>query len=97
VSMTPVVSINVEQVKNKLIIKIKDNGIGIDKKMHHDIFKMFFRGHYQSTGIGLGLYIVKTSVDTLKGKISVKSRVGHGSTFTVTIPVNKAKISAPVS
>jgi signal transduction histidine kinase len=49
---------------------------------------MFFRATQNATGTGLGLYILKRSVDKLKGTIEFKSEVEVGSTFTVKLPRN---------
>ena len=49
-------------------IQIKDNGIGIAKENQGKVFEMFFRATLQSTGSGLGLYIVKETVEKLGGK-----------------------------
>jgi signal transduction histidine kinase len=55
---------------------------------------MFFRGTTQSSGSGLGLYIVKSMLDKLKGEISFESGEGHGTTFKVTIPNQQSDNSA---
>jgi PAS domain S-box-containing protein len=67
-------------------IVIHDNGLGIDEQHLGSIFDMFFRSHTQIQGTGLGLYIVKDTVDRLQGEIEVKSKIGVGTTFTVTLP-----------
>jgi hypothetical protein len=80
------VSVEAENVERDVVIRIKDNGLGMDKNMLDHIFTMFYKGSERSTGSGLGLFIVKSSVEALKGKIDVKSRVDHGTTFTITFP-----------
>lgn len=72
------------------VFSIQDRGIGIlpeDEKL----FESFHRGTNVSTipGTGLGLAIVKKSVDLHGGKITVKTEVEVGTTFTVTLPLNK--------
>ena len=47
---------------------------------------MFFRASYESKGSGLGLYIVKGTIEKLNGKISVQSRLGEGTKFYIEIP-----------
>ena len=82
----PVITIDI-QVNNKTAaISIADNGLGIDKKHHKRIFDMFYRATDTNAGSGLGLYIVKESVDKLNGSISLESDIGRGSCFTMTIP-----------
>lgn len=65
---------------------IADNGVGIDPAFVGSIFKMFFRASTLSVGSGLGLYIVKETIDKLKGKISVTSELNKGTTFHLSIP-----------
>jgi PAS domain S-box-containing protein len=65
---------------------IEDNGIGIDPAFHEKIFDLFFRATDQAQGSGLGLFIVKDTIERLAGTIQVKSIVGVGTTFQVRIP-----------
>lgn len=82
----PVISINIHCDKVYTSIEIDDNGIGIEKHALRDIFKMFFRATENSSGSGLGLYIVKETVEKLQGTITVESVVKKGTTFTITLP-----------
>lgn len=83
---TPKVEINVKVNSNYADISISDNGIGIAKQHHKKIFNMFYRATDNNVGSGLGLYIVKESVDRLKGKINFESTVGKGTKFFLHIP-----------
>lgn len=69
---------------------IEDNGIGMSEEFLSHVFEPFVQagGGARSTyqGVGLGMSIVKSIVDKMGGKISVKSKLGEGSTFKVTIP-----------
>jgi signal transduction histidine kinase/HAMP domain-containing protein len=74
-----------------LEIKVADTGVGIPEEMLPYVFEKFrqidstmTRSH---SGVGLGLYIVKTFVERLEGTISVESKVGEGSTFVVRLPI----------
>jgi PAS domain S-box-containing protein len=78
---------------DKVFITIEDNGIGIEEEYHEKIFDIFFRANNQSRGSGLGLYIVKDTLNRLGGTIYLKSTPGVGSSFTITIP-NKPKVAA---
>ena len=55
---------------------------------------MFFRATQDFNGSGLGLYIVKETIEKLKGKITVKSKMRYGTTFKVTIPNLKERYDA---
>ena len=72
-------------------IEIHDQGIGIPAEQVEKIFGMFKRLHrkdeYEGTGIGLA--VCKRIVDQCGGAISVKSKLGEGSTFIVTLPVER--------
>jgi PAS domain S-box-containing protein len=69
----------------KLQLSIVDNGIGIDSAHHNKIFDMFFRLSGKTEGSGIGLYIVKETVEKLNGSIQVKSELATGTTFIVTL------------
>jgi len=65
-------------------ISFSDNGLGIDLAYYKDnIFKMFKRAHTHVDGKGLGLYLVKSQVEALNGKVDVTSEVNKGTTFTL--------------
>jgi len=72
------------------IIHVCDRGLGIPLQQQHLIFDRFYRvdeARNRSTGgCGLGLSIVKTLVDSMGGSVTVRSNLGEGSTFTVTLP-----------
>jgi signal transduction histidine kinase len=80
------IRIDAEVKPKRLHLKVTDNGIGIHTKILSDIFLLFFRGTEKSKGSGVGLYIVKETLKSLGGKISVKSKLRSGSTFSITIP-----------
>lgn len=74
----------------RVVIKIKDNGVGISKKHMGSIFEWFYKGNnsnLMSTGIGLSL--AKKLVHLHKGEIYVESEEGKGSTFSIKIPLGK--------
>ena len=84
----PIIQINSRKVNNDIIIKISDNGTGIDlKKFEKQLFGLYKRFNTEVEGKGLGLYMTKTQIETLGGTIKVESVVGQGTEFIVTLPV----------
>ncbi len=69
-------------------IRVKDSGIGISAEDQQHLFERFFRARNATNiaGTGLGLHIVSKYLELLKGKIEVKSELGKGTTFIITIP-----------
>ncbi len=73
-----------------ITLTVKDNGKGIKKDRQGQIFQLFQRLDESVEGKGIGLYAVKSQVESNGGKIEVQSRVGSGSTFKVYLkPINK--------
>lgn len=74
-------------------IRVKDTGIGIPAAEQEHVFKQYYRVENQYAqrqfGAGIGLSLVKKLVSLHKGKITLESAEGHGTTFTVTIPLLK--------
>ena len=77
--------------KNKVLFKIKDNGIGIPKEDQKFIFRKFFRSENakkkKTRGSGLGLYVCRSIIEKLGGKIWFKSEENKGTTFYFTLPI----------
>jgi signal transduction histidine kinase len=80
------INISFEAITKHIIIKIRDNGVGIEPDRIKKIFEMFYRASEEQSGSGLGLYIAFESAEKLNGRIEVSSAVNQGSTFTITIP-----------
>jgi len=74
----------------QIIGKVDDNGSGINDDLQSKIFNMFFRGTNQSKGSGLGLYIVKETIEKMGGSVSVISSEGSGTSFTFNVPISIA-------
>jgi signal transduction histidine kinase len=84
----PFVNIKIDTSDTEANIVVRDNGIGISRELHEKIFEMFYRVSESSVGSGLGLYIVKETVDKLQGRIMVESEPGIGTAFKIHIPNN---------
>lgn len=82
----PSIQIKIDFKENHALINIEDNGIGIDPEIEDKIFDMFYRGSNESSGSGLGLYLVKKGVDKLNGSIEIKSKLREGTLFTLKLP-----------
>ena len=73
-----------KEVNNMIVLTFKDNGIGIDLERNRDkIFGLYQRFHNYSDSKGLGLYLVKSQVESMGGTINVESEVDKGTTFTI--------------
>jgi len=80
-------------------VEISDNGRGISEKDLPHIFESFYRGRggketsdeREPSGIGLGLYLARSLVEAMNGTISVASRIGQGSAFTIRLPIWEAR------
>lgn len=82
----PFIDIKIKQNETAVDIVIKDNGIGIEESHLSQIFKMFYRATSLSGGTGLGLFVVKETIDKMNGSLNVQSTIGEGTTFTLRIP-----------
>ncbi len=84
------VLLKVEQYKDEIQISVTDSGIGVSDENQSRIFQRFERAIHDPniSGFGLGLYISKKFVEAHKGKISLKSKLAEGSTFTVSLPIS---------
>lgn len=82
----PQVIVEIENEKEGVIIKVIDNGLGIDKDSQSNIFDMFYRASPIADGSGLGLYILKRAVERLDGSIKLSSVPDEGTEFQVLLP-----------
>lgn len=85
---TPYIDIKVTSLEDETIIKICDNGLGIDKKEFKKIFELYYRTELENSAgsTGLGLFIVKNIIESLNGKINVESQINKGTCFRINLP-----------
>lgn len=83
--LAPVIQISSRRLENGIELTFKDNGLGIDMEKNGKLlFGLYKRFHqYAAEGKGMGLFMVKTQVETLGGRISVKSRANQGTEFKI--------------
>jgi two-component system, OmpR family, phosphate regulon sensor histidine kinase PhoR len=90
----PMIKISTTSNRKSFILRIEDNGIGMNRDTVKRIFEKFYRAHtgnvHNVKGFGLGLSYVKTMVDAHHGEIKVDSMIGRGSTFTIELPLKKS-------
>jgi two-component system, OmpR family, phosphate regulon sensor histidine kinase PhoR len=91
-SASPRIRVEAIRTERSVIISVEDNGIGIEKKHHKDIFRKFFRvptGNVHNVkGFGIGLNFAKKVIDAHQGRIEVESSPGIGSKFSIHMPLN---------
>ncbi|MEQ5792102.1 PAS domain-containing sensor histidine kinase [Muricauda sp. NFXS6] len=85
------IEIATEKTEENVVLRFSDNGIGMEltPEKERKIFDMYGRLSGATEGKGFGLYLVKTQVEAMDGKIGVESEIGKGTTFTISLP-NKA-------
>jgi signal transduction histidine kinase len=83
---SPFVFFKIQISEEKVFIRIEDNGIGIPDKYIDKVFDMFCRVSSLSDGAGLGLYIVKETLEKLDGRIALISKADQGTVFNIELP-----------
>jgi CheY-like chemotaxis protein len=81
------VRVNARRIDERCIIRISDNGSGIPEELQARLFEPFFTTRGRDNGMGLGLYVSRRFVRGAGGDLEVYSKVGEGTTFTVTLPL----------
>jgi signal transduction histidine kinase len=81
---TPFIAIKTTHEKEFVCLAVMDNGLGIDlQKYKQSVFNLYKRFHLHVEGKGLGLYLVKTQIEALGGRVEIRSEPNEGSTFQV--------------
>lgn len=84
--IAPVITITSHKVKDKVELRFKDNGKGIDmEKNGAQLFGLYKRFDTSVEGKGMGLFMVKTQVEALGGTIEINSKLGEGTEFIITL------------
>jgi two-component system phosphate regulon sensor histidine kinase PhoR len=91
------IELHTRQEKQSAIVEVRDRGIGIARAHQHAIFDQFFRAPsgdvHNTKGSGLGLTLVKKTMEAHHGKVTVESSPGEGSTFRLIFPIVKNSIA----
>lgn len=83
----PIIKIKSYLLDKQIVLVFKDNGLGIDLKKNKDtVFGLYKRFHSHTEGKGMGLFMVKTQIETLGGKISIRSEPNRGTEFKIELP-----------
>ena len=84
--------VSTEEINGRIVVQVADQGIGIPTQELNNVFDKFYRSSEVKNspvkGSGLGLFLSKYFVELHRGRISVESQMGKGSTFTVELPMN---------
>lgn len=80
------ITLGISKSDHAIEVRFEDNGIGIAPEQIHSVFDMFYRANDGATGSGLGLYIVKQTVELLGGTIQLESEPGRYTRFIIRIP-----------
>ena len=80
------VTVSLSQNESEVLVQVEDSGIGISPQEQQTIFQRYHQGNHRRSGKGLGLYLCQQIINAHQGKILVRSQLGKGTTFTVSIP-----------
>ncbi|MFP4624046.1 MAG: sensor histidine kinase, partial [Gemmatimonadota bacterium] len=85
------IGVEVERVEDTFVVRVTDTGIGITEEEQKQVFRRFWQAGASTVrteaGMGIGLWVVRTLVDAMGGRVTLESVPGDGSTFEVVLPV----------
>ncbi len=81
-----IINVDIEKINRRISISVEDNGVGIPREMFGKIFEPNFTS--KSSGMGLGLTMVKKMIEEYGGEIAVRSEIGKGTKFIIMLPDN---------
>jgi len=82
------INITAQLTSGYINIAVQDTGVGISPEYQKQLFNRFRTGNHRAAGSGLGLHLCKRIIDAHQGKITLQSKLGEGSTFTVSLPLS---------
>ena len=87
------ITLFIKPIKNRVCVEVQDSGVGIDPKLHQQIFKRFYEKEsyfpHAFKGTGIGLALSKQMIEMHRGHISVESNIGQGTLIKVELPIGK--------
>ena len=83
-------TLRTKRIYNRIVIVIKDSGVGIASEVKNRIFDPFFKTKEVDEGTGLGLAVTYSLIQQMGGSIDVESELGRGTVITISIPANNA-------
>jgi len=93
---TATIEVTAARSHNRAIVQVVDHGVGVPPQALGRLFERFYRAENAALyagGLGLGLYLCREIVESHGGSIEVQSTLGEGSTFTVSLPLNRGRAS----
>ncbi len=85
-TVSPVINLRAYEEASEVVLEVQDNGLGIEPEYIERVFDMYLRASEHSRGNGLGLYVVKKTVQKINGRIELKSVLNEGTTVRVFLP-----------
>jgi PAS domain S-box-containing protein len=91
----PEIILATRKENDNILLTVQDNGLGIDLSIHKDkVFNLYNRFHNHVEGKGMGLFLIKSQVESLGGSVDLKSKPGEGSTFIIRLAEQKPTVSS---